>query len=370
MKARLLYLFLFHFTLIFFGQQFSISGDASQLDAVTYKLTNASNNNKGMMTNYYPLDLTANFSRFFQLNFGTKDDGADGFAFVLTKECNPVLIGGGGLGAEGLTNSIIAEFDTYYNGSPYDQDISSDHIGIYKNGLVSRTSGAIMDMNSHNPVSVGNVEDGQWYSVEIRWTYSTPTSQKIEVYFNNVLKQSYTGNLIGIIGKNKAFWSITAATGDLNNQQLVKVDGENNTFTYNCGSSFQLIAPGEGSNYIWTPTPISSTGNVANYVSYTSQTITCNYKDYCGADKSVNFNIIVNPLTPTFSPIGSFCEGEAPPILPNTSNNGYTGTWSPNVVSNTISKDYTFTPTISCVTPVTIHVTVKPKPLTTTITPN
>ena len=57
--------------------------------------------------------------------------------------------------------------------------------------------------------------------------------------------------------------------------------------------------------------------------------------------------IIVNQkVTPTFATINPICWGEIAPLLPNTSQNGITGTWQPSVVSNTLSGNYIFTPTL------------------------
>ena len=76
---------------------------------------------------------------------------------------------------------------------------------------------------------------------------------------------------------------------------------------------------------------------------------------------TASFSVTVNPnVTPTFS-FGSstICSGSAVPILPNTSNNGITGTWNPATVSNTSSGTYTFTPTAgACAVPFSFTVTV------------
>lgn len=376
MKVKLFYLFL---TLNFanlFGQQFSLLGNAVQLDPVTYRLTPDAIGQRGMMTNYYPLDLTKDFTVSFQLNFGTRNSsGADGFAFILSKVCNPALISGGGLGAEGINNSVIVEFDTYENGYPYDQDPSYDHLGIYKDGLVSRTSGAIMDLNSNQPVRCGtgdNVEDGIWHSVDIKWSYISVATQKIEVYFDGALKQSSTQNHIlnRFLGQNLAFWSITAATGSFTNLHQVKVSGANNNYSYSCGQSFQLAAPDLGSNYVWTPTPASNSANVANYIAAGTQTITCKYIDFCGLPKSVDFNISTVATTPTFSFPTNFCQGGPVPVLPTTSNNGLSGTWNPPAINNGSSGNYQFTPNVACGNIVTVPITINPKPVTTSITAN
>ncbi|MFI5129668.1 MAG: gliding motility-associated C-terminal domain-containing protein [Chitinophagales bacterium] len=77
-----------------------------------------------------------------------------------------------------------------------------------------------------------------------------------------------------------------------------------------------------------------------------------------------SFTITVNPnITPTFS-FGTtltICAGGTVPVLPTTSTNGITGTWSPAIVDDQNSGTYTFTPTAGlCALPVTFNVTVNP----------
>jgi gliding motility-associated-like protein len=73
--------------------------------------------------------------------------------------------------------------------------------------------------------------------------------------------------------------------------------------------------------------------------------------------------ILSDPIfVPTFTPIAPFCLGSTPPVLPTTSNNGISGTWSPSAVDNQNSGTYTFTPSANqCGTPVTITVNVIPR---------
>ncbi|MBI3719201.1 MAG: gliding motility-associated C-terminal domain-containing protein [Sphingobacteriales bacterium] len=79
---------------------------------------------------------------------------------------------------------------------------------------------------------------------------------------------------------------------------------------------------------------------------------------------SAAFNVTVSPnITPTFA-FGTsltICSGATVPILPTTSSNGISGTWSPSAVDNTTSGTYTFTPTAGqCATTATFNVTVNP----------
>jgi gliding motility-associated-like protein len=73
--------------------------------------------------------------------------------------------------------------------------------------------------------------------------------------------------------------------------------------------------------------------------------------------------VLSDPIfIPTFNTIPPFCAGDPSPVLPTTSNNGLSGTWSPAVVDNQNTGSYTFTPAAgTCGIPVTIMVTVTPK---------
>lgn len=74
------------------------------------------------------------------------------------------------------------------------------------------------------------------------------------------------------------------------------------------------------------------------------------------------YTLQVNPIIkPIFSFATSLCEGEAAPVLPATSDNGITGTWTPATVSNTKTGTYTFKSTSDpCAPPVTVTITVNP----------
>lgn len=73
-------------------------------------------------------------------------------------------------------------------------------------------------------------------------------------------------------------------------------------------------------------------------------------------------------ITPLFDPIPPFCTGDPSPVLPSTSLNGITGTWSPSVVSNTANGTYTFTPDSGqCSSPTTININLFPLPNTSVI---
>ena len=88
-----------------------------------------------------------------------------------------------------------------------------------------------------------------------------------------------------------------------------------------------------GYNGIWSP--------ALNNTATTTYTFT-QTAGQCATTASLM--ITVNqPVTPTFTAVTPICNGGTLSPLPTTSNNGYSGTWSP-VLDNTATTTYTFTP--------------------------
>jgi len=87
-----------------------------------------------------PIDFDEDFTIFYQNNFGSNPNGADGMALVFKDNPEAEIGGeGGGLGFEGITPSLIVEFDTFQNGE--NGDPFFDHIAIQRDG----------DPNHNNP---------------------------------------------------------------------------------------------------------------------------------------------------------------------------------------------------------------------------
>ncbi|HNW70864.1 MAG TPA: T9SS type A sorting domain-containing protein, partial [Bacteroidales bacterium] len=77
------------------------------------------------------------------------------------------------------------------------------------------------------------------------------------------------------------------------------------------------------------------------------------------ATKTVTVNN--NTIVPTFTALGPYCVDATPGILPATSNNGITGTWSPDMINtaSTGTTTYTFTPTTGqCAVQTTMNIEV------------
>jgi valyl-tRNA synthetase len=163
------------------SQQFLVKGTAQKINALTYRLTRDTNDQAGMITNLYPLDLTTNFTLNFDINLGANDGGADGIAFMLSRNCNPTLSQGQGLGVQGTSNSIIVDFDTYDNSSMLD-DLSDDHTGIYSDGNFSSFSN-IIDATAA-PVCMfsncRNAENNTWIPIRIEWILSVQPANQLK----------------------------------------------------------------------------------------------------------------------------------------------------------------------------------------------
>lgn len=102
---------------------------------------------------------------------------------------------------------------------------------------------------------------------------------------------------------------------------------------------------GGGYTYSWTPTAYLNDPNIPNPVAtpptttvYTV-TVTDTVNNCITTDQ---VTITVNTTTPSFTNPGPLCQGTAF-TLPNSSNEGITGTWSP-AVNNNSTTTYSFTP--------------------------
>jgi gliding motility-associated-like protein len=119
------------------------------------------------------------------------------------------------------------------------------------------------------------------------------------------------------------------------------------------GSTAPILATTSpnGVSGTWSPATVSNTTS-GSYLFTPNPT-------ECATTQTLS--VVVNPLiTPNFVDI-SMCSGTPAPILPTTSPNGITGTWSPSTINNTTSGAYVFTPNApQCATTKTINVTVNP----------
>ena len=114
----------------------TINGNAAQSgNALRLTPANFGQSGSAFSTSTVSLASNASFSTYFQFRFtnpgGACDGlgcGADGLVFVVQTVGNNVGGAGGGIGYDGIPNSLGVEFDTWNNGGI--DNNSSNHIGI------------------------------------------------------------------------------------------------------------------------------------------------------------------------------------------------------------------------------------------------
>uniref|UniRef100_UPI002604A3A6 lectin-like domain-containing protein n=1 Tax=Winogradskyella sp. TaxID=1883156 RepID=UPI002604A3A6 len=350
-------------------------GNAIDLGGNCYTITPDLLNQSGGVWYDNPIDFDEDFTIYYQNNFGTKDfDGADGMALVFKRDVNPLIGGlGGGLGYQGITQSLIVEFDTFQNNSAgvgVLGDPVFDHIAIQRDGDPFHNNPVA---NLAGPVQAsatsGNIEDGLDHEIKIQWN---ALAQTLDVYFDCQLRLSLNFDIEANIfnGDESVFFGFVGSTGGFSNQHRVCFN--NITFVDNLLFEDQTICLGDtydvdatvpsGDTYSWSPTTGVSNPNIANPTlsPMVTTTYTVTISDNCGETTTEDITISVLPVeTPIFDAVPAICAGDTLAPLPTTSNNGITGTWSP-ALNNITTTTYTFTPNDQCSETTTLQVVVTP----------
>jgi len=349
-------------------------GDAQSIGNNCYVITENVDWQRGGVWYDNPIDFDEDFTIYYKNNFGSTDSqGADGMALVF-KRTNIFTINdalgnsGGGVGYEGILNSLIVEFDTYQNTDK--NDPWYDHLSIMINGNASHSN----PNNLVGPVpptsTTTNMEDGVDHNIKIVWTASTQT---FEVFFDCELRLSLNRDIRGTIfgGDSTVFFGFVGSTGGLSN--LHQVCFNSISFVDNLVLQPQTICIGEsaqvdaeipsGNTYTWSPSTGVSDVNIPNPTlsPNTTTTYTVTIEDECGEATIESVEITVTPQnTTTFDPIDPICEGDSNP-LPATDINGITGSLAPDFDATT-TTDYSFTPDPGqcATTPAPVQVVVNP----------
>lgn len=302
------------------AQSYYTNGTATSIGNSCYQLTRAANNQNGSVWYADKIDLTKDLDLEFTLNFGSKDDGADGIVFVMqTVGTSALGNNGGGIGFEGFSPSLGVEFDTYQNTEM--GDLSADHIGILKHGSINHNSNnSIAGPISASPSSA-NIEDNKNYPVRIVYR---PGSHLFQVWFDCSLRLQTTINLSKDIfsGKTEVFWGFTSATGGRNNIQIACLSDNiiiSDTLSICKGQSVKLSArPSKNNAYTWTPSSTLSNAGVQNPVA--SPQTTTRYmveaRDVC--DKPFVDTVLVEVSEPFSLDIGEdslLCDGASYPVV-------------------------------------------------------
>lgn len=177
------------------------------------RLTNGlSQSASAFSTSAVALDSDASFSTAFSFRipnpmgiFDGDGQGADGLTFTLQTVSNTAGGSGGGIGYNGLSNSVAVEFDTWNNGGWDDND--GNHVGIDLNG----------DIDSVAQAAVGTrMNNGQpWYA----WIDYNGLADLLEVRLAETSARpgssflSYTVDLPTTLGSTLAYVGFTSGTG-------------------------------------------------------------------------------------------------------------------------------------------------------------
>jgi len=267
--------------------QFSLNGNASVItpkclpNVKTYQLTPNTGGQAGEIWDSTQADLSKPFVVQCEIFLGTSSYsiGADGMAFVMQQQgINATGLPGGGLGFQGLTQSLAVEFDTYQNG----WDPAFCHTAIEKNGDIDHTD--LSGNNLAGPVQLSPTNpylpDGNWHNLEIVWN---PFDDSMSVYFDCSFRVGYKGDIVDSIfkGNPKVYWGFTGGTGaDFNSQQVCIT----NAFTYRDTATATTCAGNDGKatafvtgtnsayTYLWTPS--KQTTATATGLSAGSYTVT------------------------------------------------------------------------------------------------
>ncbi len=196
---------------------FDLVGDASITqfnEADCIQITPEENAQRGCAWLGNTISFAQPFRHDMYVYLGTKDDnGADGICLVYQNSLpNPCGDVGGGIGAQGILNSIIIEFDTWQNDDLGDP--RQDHIALNLNGNMNHNSSLEL------PVSAGNLEDGEVHRVSFTWQ---PLSMEYVFELDN--QELFRGNydFVNLVfgGNSDVYWGYTASTGGFSNQQYV-----------------------------------------------------------------------------------------------------------------------------------------------------
>jgi hypothetical protein len=139
---------------------------------------------------------------------------------------------------------------------------------------------------------------------------------------------------------------------------VANITANNGTAGSGTTTSFTDASAVSGTTYTYLLVPYSWDGTITDS--------TYNYYTASAPSISMTYNSVVP--TPIFNPLTAICVNGTAPILPTTSTNAITGTWSPATVSNTATGTYTFTPTAGVCANTTTLVQVVNNPTTPTFT--
>lgn len=177
------------------------------------QLTASSQSQQGCAWLDTPVDFSQPFTHNMSANFGTVDgSGADGICLIY-QTGGPTICGisGGGMGAQGIANSFIVEFDTWDNGA-LQSDIAPDHSAISINGNLNN--------QINGPIALPNIEDGNNHNITFSWD---PNGNQYTITFDGNVIMSGSFDIVNQCfgGNPLSYWGFTSSTGSAFNTQSI-----------------------------------------------------------------------------------------------------------------------------------------------------
>lgn len=305
-----------------------------------------------------------NYKAFFSIQ-------APAFASTNPTTCN---------GTEGtITISGLAPDSTYSFGYKDDGvQVGPTNVQASATGTITVTG---LNAGTYNSFSLGisGCSNTPAASITLVNPVYTPTFDPIPAFCSGTTAPTlpatstngFTGtwNPATIDNQNNGTYTFTPTAGQCATTATLTVTVTPNvTPTFSFGTTLTVCSgatvptlPGTSDNSItgtWSPSSIDNLNNGTYTFTPTA--------GQCATTATLTVTITPK-VTPTFSFGTSLqvCASVTPPVLPTTSQNGVTGTWSPATIDNQNNGTYTFTPTAGlCANSVTLNVTA-----TSTITP-
>ncbi len=238
------------------------------------------------------------------------------------------------------------------------------------NGCTAQTSASVV-VNANPQISLATVCNDEVAQITVTAVSGNPTNYSLDggmMQAASVFADVANGNhTITATNANGCSTSENFATNCVIGCPTITVSGSSSLCA---GSSATYTQTGSdiGGTWFAEPTAAGTIDNNGNFVASStfagSATIVFTDNSELGCNGLAVITIIA-ASSPTFTVTAAICEGSEAPILPTASLEGITGTWLPNVVSNTTSGAYTFTPNAACVSNITLSVTVNANPVPT-----
>lgn len=192
-------------------------------DAINYpaggtncaQITADAGSQRGCIWNTGTISFLSSFDYTVNMYFGNDDAGADGCTFVFQNGPQGTTVCGTDgvqLGAGGIPNAVVVEFDTYDNGS---NDPNEDHTAIYTNGDLS--SSPFAGPAQADPLDV-DLEDGLVHAMRVTWNAAT---HQMCIFVDGSQRLCATNDFVtNVFGGNpNVYWGFTGSTGLYTNQQ-------------------------------------------------------------------------------------------------------------------------------------------------------